>query len=153
MAEVWVTLRNSVIHVSPGDEVVVQLPRNATTGYSWSVQRVDGALEVTGDAYELFGQPSPGAGGRQVVRIRAAAAGEGLVRLVLKRPWESAVLERRDVRISAGGEEPGPRQGPEPPGPPPTGDGPGGSGASAHHRKISWTMPSGSSRKVIGRPV
>ncbi|WP_406224106.1 protease inhibitor I42 family protein [Streptomyces canus] len=134
MAEVWVTPQNSEIHVSPGDEVVVRLPQNATTGYLWSVQRVDGIAEVIGNEYEVSGQPLPGAGGQQVVRIRAAAAGEGLVRLVLKRPWESAVQDRCDVRISVGAEEPGPGRGPQRPGPPPTRDGPGEGGTSAHHR-------------------
>jgi predicted secreted protein len=104
MGEVRVTLlRTSEIHVSAGDEVVVRIPENATTGYLWSVQRVDGVLEVIGEDHQCFGQPLPGSGGQQVVRVRAAAAGEGLLQLVLKRPWESAVQDRREVRILVSG--------------------------------------------------
>ncbi len=104
MGEVRVTLlRTSEIHVSAGDEVVVRTPENATTGYLWSVQRVDGVLEVIGEDHQFFGQPLPGSGGQQVVRVRAAAAGEGLLQLVLKRPWESAVQDRREIRILVSG--------------------------------------------------
>lgn len=104
MGEVRVTLlRTSGIHVSAGDEVVVQLPENATTGYLWSIQRVDGVLDVIGDDHQFFGQPLPGSGGQRIVRVRAAAAGEGMLQLVLKRPWESAVQDRREVRILVSG--------------------------------------------------
>ncbi|MFJ8110234.1 protease inhibitor I42 family protein [Streptomyces sp. NPDC096132] len=107
MGEVRVSPPVSEVRVSLGDEVVVQLPENAGTGYLWSVQRVDGAVEVTGDAYEAPGRPAPGAGGRRIVRIRPTAVGEGLVVLVLKRPWEDHVEDRVDVRISAGGADAG----------------------------------------------
>jgi predicted secreted protein len=103
MGEVRVSAQDSDVHVSLGDEVVVQLPENATTGYLWSVQRVDAGLEVTGNEYEAPGSPLPGAGGKRVVRLRPTAAGEGLVQLVLKRPWESSVQERLSVRISVSG--------------------------------------------------
>ncbi|WP_406492295.1 protease inhibitor I42 family protein [Streptomyces sp. NBC_00846] len=107
MVEVRVSPRDSEVHVSLGDEVVVQLPENATTGYLWSVQRVDDGLEVTGNEYEAPGQPLPGAGGKRVVRVRPTAAGEGLVQLVLKRPWEDDVQDRLSVRISVSGSEAG----------------------------------------------
>ncbi|GAA2295129.1 hypothetical protein GCM10010234_41180 [Streptomyces hawaiiensis] len=100
MGEVRVSPRDSEVRVSLGDEVVVELPENATTGYLWSVQHIDGGLEVTSDEYRAPGQVLPGAGGQRVVRVRPTAAGEGLVRLVLKRPWESAVQDQHSVRIS-----------------------------------------------------
>ncbi|MFF5184109.1 protease inhibitor I42 family protein [Streptomyces sp. NPDC000345] len=103
MGEVRVSPPVSEVHVSLGDEIVVQLPENATTGYLWSVQRVDGALQVTGDAYEAPGQPLPGAGGKRLVRIRPTAVGEASVGLVLKRPWEDHVEDRVSVRVSVGG--------------------------------------------------
>jgi predicted secreted protein len=103
MGEIRVSPQDSEVSVSLGDEVVVQLPENATTGYLWSVQRVDGGLEVTGNEYESPGQPLPGAGGKRVVRVRPTAAGEGLVQLVLKRPWEDDVQDRFSVRVSVSG--------------------------------------------------
>ncbi|MCX4766911.1 protease inhibitor I42 family protein [Streptomyces sp. NBC_01275] len=108
MSEVRVSPRDlgapggSEVQVSLGDEVVVDLPENAGTGYLWSVRRVEGGLEVTGSAYEPPGRPLPGAGGRRVVRVRPTEVGEGLVHLVLKRPWEDEVRDRLSLRVTTG---------------------------------------------------
>jgi predicted secreted protein len=103
MGEVRVSQRDSDVRVSLGDELVVRLPENATTGYGWSVHRVEGCLEVTGDEYEVAGQLLPGSGGTRVVRVRPTAAGDGLLEMELKRPWESDVADRFSVRVSVSG--------------------------------------------------
>ncbi|MPY56157.1 protease inhibitor I42 family protein [Streptomyces spongiae] len=99
MGEVHVSPRDSEVNVSLGDEVVVPLPENATTGYRWSVQRADG-LEVTSSGYEA-GQPVlPGSGGTRVVRVRPTAAGKGLLELELKRAWADDVADRFSLRVT-----------------------------------------------------
>ncbi|MEU9450715.1 protease inhibitor I42 family protein [Streptomyces sp. NPDC048277] len=103
MSEVRVSPPVPEISVSLGDEVVVQLPENATTGYLWSVERVDGPVRVADDAYEPPGEPLPGAGGQRFVRIRPTGAGEAVVELALKRPWEDRVQDRVSVRITVAG--------------------------------------------------
>jgi inhibitor of cysteine peptidase len=77
-----------------GDNKVVSisLAGNATTGYSWSVTKVDGvALEQMGDIqYVPLKAPAGmvGTGGTSVVKFRAVKAGQATITLGYARPWE-----------------------------------------------------------------
>lgn len=49
MAEVEV--RDAVTaELEVGDEVVIRLPENPTTGYAWSIESMDDGLLLTGDS-------------------------------------------------------------------------------------------------------
>ena len=88
------------MRVSLGDDVVVQLPENATTGYRWDVDRIEGGLEVTSSDYRTGDRPVlPGAGGTRVLRVHPTAIGEGRLELLLKRPWGQDVADRYGLRV------------------------------------------------------
>jgi inhibitor of cysteine peptidase len=72
--------------------LVVTLPGNPTTGYSWNVAELGGdALRQLGDvSYEQKAAPPGmvGVGGNFVCRLQAVKPGKATVKLVYKRPWE-----------------------------------------------------------------
>ena len=72
--------------------LVITLPGNITTGYSWNVEQIGGqSLRQLGEiTYEP--KPSPpgmvGVGGNFVCHLQAVQPGKATVKLVYKRPWE-----------------------------------------------------------------
>jgi inhibitor of cysteine peptidase len=71
-----------------GDDLVVVLAENPTTGYRWQAEFDPVVIEATGDRFE----PSSGLAGAPGVRsrgFRALAAGQTRLRLVNRRSWES----------------------------------------------------------------
>jgi predicted secreted protein len=98
MSEIEVTESGTVATVKPGDEIVLRLPENATTGYQWTVDSVAGPIDVvSSDLTAPFERP--GAAGERVVRLRAAAPGSAAARLALSRAWETEPVERFEVRL------------------------------------------------------
>jgi len=83
------------VKLSAGQELVVTLESNPTTGYGWEVSEVDGAvLAQIGEAeYQQApteGKELVGAGGAETFRF-AAAQGETTLTLVYRRSWETDV--------------------------------------------------------------
>jgi len=68
----------------------VRLDSNPTTGYSWQVSAVNGAvLRQQGDPQFLRPVDAPlGAGGVLIFRFVAASAGQTRLALVYRRPFE-----------------------------------------------------------------
>src|SRR5262245_8197601 len=90
VAEIEVTASGSSVRVRVGDEILLRVPEIPTTGYAWTVSAVDPALHLVESTYRgESGEPTPGAGGQRVIRLRAASPGEADARFTLKRPWES----------------------------------------------------------------
>src|SRR5262245_22525929 len=77
------------ISVHPGDEILIRLPENPTTGFRWEVDSADPIVTSVGDEFEL-GQPATvGSGGTRVLRFRVATStGIGRLTLKLRQPWE-----------------------------------------------------------------
>ncbi|KKD08702.1 protease inhibitor I42 family protein [Streptomyces sp. WM6386] len=100
MGEVHVSARDREVRVGLGDDVVLRLPENATTGYRWHVERLDGGLEVVAGDYVPPGPLLPGAGGTRELRLRPSKAGQGLLELALKQPWGEDVAERYTLRVT-----------------------------------------------------
>ena len=88
----------------PGDEVVLLLPENPTTGYRWQIDRSEGAIELIGDGYQAAEQPEPGAQilfGRGSVReFRFRVGDRGAAHLAL-RHWQEWEGERSIVATFA----------------------------------------------------
>jgi inhibitor of cysteine peptidase len=84
-----------------GDTVRISLPENASTGYRWAIDHVDGgAVEATGSEPQ-YSSTAVGSGGRAVFTFAAKQAGNS--ELVLKN-WrhfegDASVQERYRVRI------------------------------------------------------
>jgi inhibitor of cysteine peptidase len=93
----------ATIEVQPGDEIVVRLEENPTTGYRWETDRVGGPLEPAGDSYQMSTPGSIGGGGVHEFRFRATAPGTAHLALKNWRSWEGENSATRrfalDVRI------------------------------------------------------
>jgi len=81
------------VTMSTGDALQITLPENRSTGYVWSVVTNDeSVLRPTDEpAYEIEGEPLPGAGGRVTFTFAAAGPGAVTLRLINARPQETAV--------------------------------------------------------------
>jgi predicted secreted protein len=84
------------IELSQGQALAVRLDANITTGYSWEITQATGpALQQQGEPQyqqDDAGQtPRVGAGGTQIFRFKAAAAGQTTLQLSYRRPWEKDV--------------------------------------------------------------
>jgi inhibitor of cysteine peptidase len=71
------------IVLRPSDRLVVTLPGNATTGYSWSVLHLDkSVVKYVGQTYVPRSAPGKvGAGGKYVLRFRAVRDGTTKLKL------------------------------------------------------------------------
>jgi inhibitor of cysteine peptidase len=75
------------VEVHPGDEIVVRLAENPTTGFRWEVDQVE-AVAPAGDSFEL-GEPAlVGSGGVRTLTFRVMQEGTGSVELKHWRSWE-----------------------------------------------------------------
>jgi len=86
-----------------GDRLVVTVPENATTGYQWEVEAVDGGLDVeTSDTVPPV-ELRPGQGGSHRVVVRVVRAGAAGLRLRLRRSWEppESSAQRYGVTVDA----------------------------------------------------
>lgn len=102
-----------VVTVRVGEEVRVALPENATTGFRWAMDHVDGdVIEVLDEdvAYGAgtagsgtAGSAAVGSGGVVVFRFRARKPGLGELRLKHWRHWEgdASVNRRFSVKLQA----------------------------------------------------
>jgi inhibitor of cysteine peptidase len=91
------------VGVHPGDELVVRLSENPTTGYRWHIDRADGPLHLETDAYHPAPSVQIGSGGVREFRFRAAAAGSARLELKYWQPWEGerSVVERFAVTFES----------------------------------------------------
>ncbi len=86
------------VHV--GDEVVVRLRENPTTGYRWQVERADDALQPEADSFELAPHPQVGSGGMRSFRFRVSAGGRRRLAIDHRQAWdESSVIDRFRVDL------------------------------------------------------
>jgi len=88
------------VDLAEGQEFVVVLPENPTTGHRWRLES-DGApvCTVVGDAYEPPDPLVPGRGGAHRWRFRCEREGVGAVALVLGRTWEKTGPGARTFRV------------------------------------------------------
>ena len=91
----------------PGDEIVVVLPENATTGFRWHLDVVDGILALVSDGYvtlaEADAEPRVGRGGLREFRFQVGAPGAGSLALKHWQEWEgeASVTMRFSLRVEA----------------------------------------------------
>ena len=108
MAVVSLTKANNgqSIEVRQGDEIIVRLPENPTTGYGWHIDRADGLSPETSEYAMGSDQPDPnptvGQGRRSGVSIPGQGAGARRLELKHWREWEGerSVTERFGVDIA-----------------------------------------------------
>jgi len=84
--------------------VTISLPVNKTAGFSWEIDFCDPALECRELPYRRH-LGGLGAGGTQRFEVSVPRTGEFLIRLQLKRSWETKVKEVRTYRVIAAEEK------------------------------------------------
>jgi inhibitor of cysteine peptidase len=89
-----------------GDSTVaaISLAGNATTGYSWSVIKIEGtALEQVGDIHYVPDRTPPGmvgSGGAFIAKFRAVKAGSFTITLGYARPWGKGTLPIKTFTVT-----------------------------------------------------
>ena len=81
----------SPLKLTQGQELVLTLPSNPTTGFRWELRNpAAGVLRRLGP--EVYSNPDDnglvGSGGESTWRFRADASGDDRLELVYRRPWE-----------------------------------------------------------------
>ena len=76
-----------------GEEFTIILNSNPTTGYRWKLpdNSSGGIVESLGSEYQPPETQRKGAGGREIWRVKAVAAGKTTITLEYIRPWEKGV--------------------------------------------------------------
>jgi inhibitor of cysteine peptidase len=90
-----------VVSARVGDDILIRLAENATTGYRWAIQITGTAVVSTGDAYVQPPDAQIGAGGQRVFTVTATAPGAADIVLRLARLWEPNAIEERVVHVTA----------------------------------------------------
>jgi inhibitor of cysteine peptidase len=78
------------VEVKAGNEFVIALESNPTTGYSWMATFEESEFELISDNYEADETEGMvvGSGGTQYLRFKALKAGEFKINLGYQRSWE-----------------------------------------------------------------
>ncbi|MFI6867371.1 protease inhibitor I42 family protein [Nocardia sp. NPDC050406] len=80
------------LQLVPGQRLLVKLPSNPSTGYSWGIQRLDESmlLQDGEPSYQQDDGPAmPGKGGTDTWAFRAVQSGISTLELVYARSWEA----------------------------------------------------------------
>jgi inhibitor of cysteine peptidase len=80
--------------VPVGEELVVRLDENRTTGFSWRLADLPRGVTLVDDGYESPSPGRPGQPGTRCFRLRATEAGEHRLAATLGRSWESGAGAR-----------------------------------------------------------
>jgi inhibitor of cysteine peptidase len=86
------------VALASGQDLVVRLPSNPTTGYRWIyVEPKDAVLRVDGpSSYEAQSAGgAAGAGGTEIWKLAPFKPGQQLLRFEYRRPWEQDVAPSR----------------------------------------------------------
>jgi len=96
------------LELREGQEIVVSLESNPTTGYIWEISNIgDGIIAQVGKTTYESKSDLLGAGGIQVFRFKAKGAGQVDLNFVYHRPWEKNVKPVRtfSLKITVNGRE------------------------------------------------
>jgi len=88
------------VTIGAGQEFVIALGSNPTTGYSWQESHDQTMLELVEKIYkEEAKQGVVGAGGVEYFRFKAVKAGQTEITLVYQRPWEEEPSPQDITRV------------------------------------------------------
>jgi inhibitor of cysteine peptidase len=85
--------KGSQVNLKVGDQIVITLDGNPSTGYTWESLGLDTTIfEQVGEATFVSSNPGlVGAGGNLTLTFKAVKAGTASLTLVYHRPWETGV--------------------------------------------------------------
>ena len=78
------------LQLKSGQNLILTLPSNPTTGYRWAIQDSAGGVlrALSPEVYSSAESGVIGGGGQSTWRFQAFAAGQGRLRLTSQQPWE-----------------------------------------------------------------
>jgi inhibitor of cysteine peptidase len=92
------------LHLAVGRTAAISVAGNATTGYSWSLTKLEGtALEQAGSVEYTPDRARAGmvgTGGTSVARFRAVKSGQATITLGYARPWETGVAPAKSFTVT-----------------------------------------------------
>ncbi len=94
------------VQAHTGDQVIIQLSANATTGYSWAIDKTDTTvLTLEREMYTPYPGGGIGSGGTAVFTFRAQYPGTVHLQLKYWQSWlgDSSIVKRYDVTIQVQG--------------------------------------------------
>ena len=93
----------SQVELAPGQDLIVTLESNPSTGFRWEVVDLDQSiLRQAGEAHYAPagpGQPPPGQGGRETWRFQAVGPGRTTLQLAYRRAWEKEVEPQKTYTL------------------------------------------------------
>jgi inhibitor of cysteine peptidase len=92
------TGQNDEITAQVGEEFIIALKSNPTTGYEWEAYYDASILPLVDRRFSLL-SPGIGSGGVERFRLRCLAVGETRLRLTYMRRWEKTAAEDIVFRI------------------------------------------------------
>ena len=91
------------VDARPGDLIIIRLPENPTTGFRWTVDKVDPlCVEAQGSSFSPPRDGAVGGGGERTFSFQVKGeGGTGNIGLKLKRQWEAdaSAAERYSVTV------------------------------------------------------
>jgi inhibitor of cysteine peptidase len=79
--------------ISQGEELVIRLPGNPTTGYLWEVFSYDSnMLRLKAESVFVADADRTGAGGQTIFQFVPCEIGPTRLKLIYRRPWEKDTL-------------------------------------------------------------
>jgi inhibitor of cysteine peptidase len=96
------TSPEQTISVQVGEQFVITLDSNPTTGYNWEANFDQGFLKLVKSEYKPKDKPEAmvGAGGKQQFIFEALKKGDTQVKLTYKRPWEQQAADTKTFSVS-----------------------------------------------------
>lgn len=98
------TREHPSISVKAGDQFVVELASNPTTGYQWQPAFDPAALKLVGRDFSLAGAAvgaTIGGGGGERFRFESLAAGASRLSFAYQRAWEPGVRDQAQFEVKA----------------------------------------------------
>ena len=89
------------ISTNVGQEFVIALDSNPTTGYNWEEHHDDSLLSLVDDEYKPDEKAAGlvGAGGTQYFQFKALKTGETIIIVTYKRSWEEGYAEQKVFNV------------------------------------------------------
>ena len=90
---------SAAIEVGVGENFVLVLDSNATTGYKWQMAQSlnENIVKFVASEYRGPENPIPGAGGREYLTFTATGPGQAAIMLDYLRPWETGTPPARTL--------------------------------------------------------
>jgi predicted secreted protein len=91
------------VSVTAGQEFLIAIPGNPTTGYSWTGKSSNATVTVWGSAYQgpsATVKQKMGAGGQQIFVCKANNPGTAQITFSYARPWQKGVKAARTMTFS-----------------------------------------------------